>query len=296
MRYLVTGGAGAIGSRLVRRLLAELSTERVNVVDDLSSGYKWLLPEDARVDFEQLDVGRANLLIEPKTGVFHLAAHFANENSVDHPLADLQTNGAGTLRVLQAATAGKARFVAFSSAGCAAGHEDTPYQIHKSLGEAYCRYFSREVPTRVFRFHNSYGPGELPGQYRNVIPRWIWAAMHGEDLVVFRGGEDARDFVYVEDLVGVLVSARPDHGVVEIGTGSLTKTREVADLIVAKTKSRSRVVLTSGGRRWDHPGRPSATSGGFWTPLEEGLELTISWFEANYETVKRSLGEQESRK
>lgn len=286
--YLVTGGAGAIGSRLVRRLLEEPGTERVDIVDDLSSGHKWLLPEDARVGFEQLDVGRVDLSIEPETGVFHLAAHFANENSVDHPQADLLTNGMGTLRVLQAAAAAKAGFVAFASAGCAAGHEDTPYQIHKSLGEAYCRYFSREVPTRVFRFHNSYGPGELPGPYRNVIPRWIWAAMHGEDLVVFRNGEDARDFVYVDDLVGVLAPARAGYEVVEVGTGSLTKTRRVADLIVAKTKSRSRVVPTSAGRRWDHPGRSAGFSGRSWISVEQGIERTIAWFETNYEAIKGS--------
>lgn len=291
MRYLVTGGAGAIGSRLVRRLLAEPGTERVDVVDDLSSGYEWLLPEDARVGFEQLDVGRSDLSIEPGTGVFHLAAHFANENSVDHPQADLLTNGMGTLRVLQAAAEAKAAFVAFASAGCAAGHEDTPYQIHKTLGEAYCRYFSREVPTRVFRFHNSYGPGELPGGYRNAIPRWIWAAMHGEDLVVFRNGEDARDFVYVDDLVEVLsvIGQCPLSWVVEIGTGTLTKTLAVAELIVAKTKSQSRVVLTSAGRRWDHPGRPADASSRDWIFVEEGVEHTIAWFEENYDTIKRSV-------
>jgi nucleoside-diphosphate-sugar epimerase len=272
----------------VRLLLADPGTERVDVVDDLSSGHRWLLPEDARVRFEQLDVGCTDLSIEPETGVYHLAAHFANENSVDHPQADLLTNGMGTLRVLQTAAIAKASFVAFASAGCAAGHEDTPYQIHKSLGETYCRYFSREVPTRVFRFHNSYGPGELPGQYRNVIPRWIWAAMHDEDLVVFREGEDARDFVYVDDLVGVLVS-QTDCGVTEIGTGSLTKTRRVAELIVAKTKSHSRVVLTSEGRRWDHPGRPAASASGDQITLEEGLERTITWFKTNYEAVKKSV-------
>lgn len=289
MRYLVTGGAGAIGSRLVRQLLAEPGTEHVDVIDDLSSGHRWLLPEDERVGFDRADVGRADLSIGAETGVYHLAAHFANENSVDHPQADLLTNGMGTLRVLQAAVAAKARFVAFASAGCAAGHEDTPYQIHKSLGEAYCRYFSQEVPTRVFRFHNSYGPGELPGQYRNVIPRWIWAALHDEDLVVYRSGEDARDFVYVDDLVGVLISSK-GGGVTEIGTGLLTKTRRVAELIVAKTESRSRVVLTSGGRRWDHPGRPAPVTSAPRTDLEEGVERTIAWFRTNYETIKKSLG------
>lgn len=290
----MTGGAGAIGSRLVRRLLEDPDTERVDVVDDLSSGYRWLLPEDVRVGFEQLDVGRDDLSIEPGTGVYHLAAHFANENSVDHPQADLLTNGMGTLRVLQAAAGAKARFVAFASAGCAAGHEDTPYQIHKSLGEAYCRHFSGYVPTSVFRFHNSYGPGELPGPYRNVIPRWIWAAMHDEDLVVFRDGEDARDFVYVEDLVSVLLQT--GRGVVEIGTGHLTKTRNVAEMIVAKTESRSRVVVTSGGRRWDHPGRAAAATSTDQTAPEDGLDRTIAWFRANYEAIKGSLIRQENVK
>ncbi len=288
--YLVTGGAGAIGSRLVRRLLDDPATDRVDVVDDLSSGHKWLLPEDARVRFALLDVGREDLSIVPGTGVYHLAAHFANENSVDHPQADLLTNGMGTLRVLQAAAAAGARFVAFASAGCAAGHEDTPYQIHKSLGEAYCRYFSQELLTSVFRFHNSYGPGELPGQYRNVIPRWIWAAMHDEDLILYRGGEDARDFVYVDDLAGVLVATGPRGGVTEIGTGTLTKTRRVAELIVAKTNSRSRLVFLSVGRRWDHPGRAAAVVPSTpMTDLEEGLERTIAWFGANYEAVKKEI-------
>src|SRR5579871_5029303 len=107
---LVTGGAGAIGSRLVRRLLAE-GAKQVVVVDDLSSGYPWLLPEDNRVMLVNRDVCDLFALdIEIETPlVFHLAAFFANQNSVDHPLDDLHTNGRGTLTTLMWAAAKRAR-------------------------------------------------------------------------------------------------------------------------------------------------------------------------------------------
>src|SRR5437867_6871653 len=91
---LVTGGAGAIGSRLVRRLL-DSGADRVIVVDDLSSGYEWLLPDDCRLTFVERDVCDLPMLqIKARDPlVFHLAAFFANQNSVDHPFADLHTNG-----------------------------------------------------------------------------------------------------------------------------------------------------------------------------------------------------------
>lgn len=173
---VVTGGAGAIGSRLVRQVLAG-GAERVTVVDDLSSGYKWLLPDDARVRFLQGDIANPASLpddvAEPL--VFHLAAFFANQNSVNHPLDDLHTNGRGTVAVLGWAAARRARRVVYASAGCSiAGHGhdgairedmpvslhlDTPYQITKALGEFYCNYFDQYVPTARCRFFNSYGPG-----------------------------------------------------------------------------------------------------------------------------------------
>src|SRR3954464_560649 len=98
---VVTGGAGAIGSRVVRRLLADGAREVV-VVDNLTSGYRWLLPTDERIRFLELDVCHLldeGLRLEPPT-VFHLAAFFANQNSVDHPLDDLETNGRGILTTL----------------------------------------------------------------------------------------------------------------------------------------------------------------------------------------------------
>ena len=220
---VVTGGAGAIGSRLVRRVLAD-GAQRVTVIDDLSSGYEWLLPDDPRVTLVQRDVATladARDLAPEGSAIFHLAAFFANQNSVDHPTDDLHTNGLGTLAALMwAARSGAARVV-YASAGCSiAGHGvdapiredmpvsldlDTPYQITKALGEFYCNYFKSQVSTVRCRFFNSYGPGEVPGPYRNVIPNFIWKATQNEPLVITGTGTETRDFIFVDDLVDGLV-------------------------------------------------------------------------------------------
>lgn len=107
--FAVTGGAGAIGSRLMRHLLAKAATEKIFVYDDLSSGHRWLLPDDPRVEFREVDVADLRTLPEDLSAVFHFAAHFANQNSVDHPYEDLATNGLGTLRVLDAAARARKR-------------------------------------------------------------------------------------------------------------------------------------------------------------------------------------------
>jgi len=146
MTVVVTGGAGAIGSRLLRPLL-DRGTESVVVIDDLSSGYEWLLPKDPRLALIKSDVCDLLDLDLPSEVplVFHLAAFFANQNSVDHPRDDLRTNGLGTLTALMWAARHQARRFVYASAGCSiAGHDvdapvredmpvslalDTPYQI-----------------------------------------------------------------------------------------------------------------------------------------------------------------------
>src|SRR2546428_11672377 len=221
---LVTGGAGAIGSRLVSRLL-ERGAQRIAVIDNLSIGCKWLLPTDTRVEFTKGDVCDIFALLRDMESalVFHLAAFFANQNSVDHPRDDLHTNGKGTLTTLMWARDQRARVVVYASAGCSiAGHGveapiredmpvslhlDTPYQVTKALGEFYCNYFNEQVSTVRARFFNSYGPGEVPGFYRNVIPNFIWRALHGQPLIITGTGEETRDFIFVDDLVDGLVRA-----------------------------------------------------------------------------------------
>jgi nucleoside-diphosphate-sugar epimerase len=311
---VVTGGTGAIGSRLVRRLLDE-GAERVLVVDDLSSGYRWLLPDDARVQFVEQDVARLAdgcPRIESPI-VFHLAAFFANQNSIDHPLDDLHTNGEGTLAALLWARKNQARAFVYASAGCSiAGHGidapiredmpvslhlDTPYQITKALGEFYCNYFQASFPTVRCRFFNSYGPGEVPGAYRNVIPNFIWRALHDEPLIITGTGEEARDFIFVDDLVDGLVRAAGSPGAsglaINLGTGIQTRVLDLAQMIIEICESRSEIRFAP-RRVWDKSTHRQADISlaqktiGFRSTVEisEGMRRTVAWFRENFEQIE----------
>jgi UDP-glucose 4-epimerase len=314
---VVTGGAGAIGSRLVARLLV-LGADKVLVVDDLSSGYAWLLPSDPRVEHLRRDVCDLPAMdvaaMEPF--VFHLAAFFANQNSVDHPRDDLHTNGLGTLTALLWARQRKARALVYASAGCSiAGHGidgpihedmpvslhlDTPYQITKALGEFYCNYFAPDVPTVRCRFFNSYGPGEVPGPYRNVIPNFIWRALNDQPLIITGTGDETRDFIYVDDLVNGLLACCERPGArgqaINLGTGVQTRIGDLAEWIIDETRSHSRIEY--GPRRpWDKSLHREANIARARTLLDfqptvtvrQGLARTVAWFVTNREQIASSI-------
>jgi nucleoside-diphosphate-sugar epimerase len=249
----VTGGAGAIGSRLVRQLV---SRHQVLVLDDLSSGFIENL-RDLPVRFWRGSIVDEEILREVfaarPTVVFHLAANFANQNSVDYPQKDLLVNGMGTLKVLQQATdAGVRRFI-YSSSSCVYGDVagvaplsesirefslDTPYAVTKLLGEQYVRFFHEHhnLPTVILRFFNSYGPGEYPGKYRNVIPNFMYRALTGQPLVVTGTGEETRDFTFIGDTVAALRLAMDTSaaigGTFNVGSGRETSVRELAEMIL----------------------------------------------------------------
>ncbi len=314
---LVTGGAGAIGSRLVRRLL-DCGADRVVVVDDLSSGYEWLLPDDCRLTFVERDVCDLPILqIKARDPVvFHLAAFFANQNSVDYPFADLHTNGKGTLAVLTWAANNNAQRVVYASAGCSiAGHGidvpiredmpvslhlDTPYQITKALGEFYCNYFNQHVSTVRCRFFNSYGPGEVPGRYRNVIPNFIWNALNNEPLVITGTGDETRDFIFVDDLVQglILAATHPDAEgrAFNLGTGIETDILTLANTIVRACNSKSRIEFTA-RRPWDHSARRQADISLARSVLafnptvhtQRGIKQTLEWFIRERERIEASI-------
>src|SRR3990170_3102888 len=222
---LVTGGAGAIGSNLTRTI-AGLGAKIVIVLDNLSSAERWNIPSLSNVMFVEGDirdeVKLKRVFFEKPEYVFHLAAFFANQNSVNYPEIDLDVNGMGTLRLLEYSLFTGVKRLIYASSGCSIYGSSTPlplreefmsmnlsspYQITKMLGELYCNFFKNHHGLKVVkaRFFNSYGPGEVPGQYRNVIPNFIYWAVKGEALPITGTGEETRDFTYVGDIVDGLM-------------------------------------------------------------------------------------------
>ena len=315
---LVTGGAGAIGTNLTRRL-AELEAN-VILLDDLSSADRWNIPSLPRVLFVQGDildeVKLKRVFFEKPSIVFHLAAFFANQNSVDHPERDLEVNGMGTLRLLEYSTlTGLDRFV-YASSGCSiygssaplplkedfmSMHLSSPYQITKMLGELYCNFFTNhhDVPTVKARFFNSYGPGEIPGQYRNVIPNFIYWALRKRALPITGSGEETRDFTYVGDIVDGLLRCGTYDGIIgeefNLASGRETRIRDLADAINEATGNEAGVTLAA-RRKWDTKSRLLASIDkareqlGYIpsTEFDVGLKQTIDWFKENWEAISAS--------
>jgi nucleoside-diphosphate-sugar epimerase len=274
-RVLITGGAGCIGSNLVPALI-DSNVKKVVVLDDLSSSHRWNLPNHSKLEFIHGSVLNEEHLKSAFSAkpqyVFHLAAHFANQSSIDNPETDLLVNGLGTLKVLQySSLIGVERFV-FASSGCSVYgskaplplkedyislHLDTPYQINKLLGELYCNYFCNyyHLPVAIARYFNVYGPGEVPGKYRNVIPNFTWLAMHKKPLPITGTGEETRDYTFVEDIVdGTLrIGAFKEALGEAINLASETETRviDLANWINELTGNEAGIVFWP-RRDWDN--------------------------------------------
>ena len=315
---LVTGGAGAIGSNLTAALAN--AGAKVLVLDDLSSAERWNVPSLPEVLFAEGSILDEVLLkrvfLERPKVVYHLAAFFANQNSVDHPESDLQVNGMGTLRLLEYATlSGVDRFV-YASSGCGIYGADaplplreefmsmdlcSPYQITKTLGELYCNFFYNQYGLKVVkpRFFNSYGPGEVPGQYRNVIPNFIYWAMKGQPLPITGSGEETRDFTFVGDIVDALLKAGIAESAVgkefNLASGVETRIIDLAHMVNAATGNDAGVRFVS-RRKWDKKSRLLASIDRARelinyepkTDFEDGLGQTIEWFKDNWDSIESS--------
>jgi UDP-glucose 4-epimerase len=316
---LVTGGAGAIGSNLVRAL-GELGTRLVILLDDLSASEEWNVPSLSNVMFVKgdvtSDVDLKRVFNENPGIVFHLAAFFANQNSVDYPERDLQVNGFGILKVLEySRLVGLDRFV-YASSGCSiygsqaplplreefmSMNLSTPYQITKMLGELYCNFFHNHygLPVVKTRFFNSYGPGEVPGQYRNVIPNFIFWAMKGVALPITGTGEETRDFTYVGDLVDGLLRAGCFESAIgrefNLASGKETRIVDLADMVNEAVGNGAGVRYVR-RREWDTKSRLLASVDragdliGYEpkVPFEEGLQNTIHWFKDNWDLIEKA--------
>jgi len=315
---LVTGGAGAIGSNLVRAV-AGLKARTVVILDDMSAAYKWNVPSLANVLFVSGSVTDEVMLkrvfaMKPDI-VYHLAAFFANQNSVDYPQRDLITNGLGTLLVYQYAQLCRTERVVYASSGCSiygsaaplplkedfmSMHLTTPYQITKMLGELYGNFFHHHynLPIVKTRFFNSYGPGEVPGQYRNVIPNFIYYAMSGLQLPFTGSGEETRDFTFVGDLVDALLRAgyydRAIGQEMNIASGRETRILDMAERVNELTGNKAGIRRVE-ARVWDTKKRLLASVERAKDLLgyeprkdfDQGLRETVEWFRKNWEEIRR---------
>lgn len=319
-KILITGGAGAIGSNLTRKL-AEVGAGIVIILDDLSSSGKWNIPSHSNVLFVEGSVLDEILLkrvfFEKPDYVFNLAAFFANQNSVDHPERDLMVNGMGTLKMLEySSLVGVKRFI-YASSGCSIygsnnplpSIEDfmsmnlsSPYQITKMLGELYTNFFYNNygLPIVNTRLFNSYGPGEIPGQYRNVIPNFIYWAKKGYSLPITGNGDETRDFTYVEDIVdGLLRAGFYKEAIgesINIAAGSEVRIIDLANLINKITGNKAKIIYTN-RRKWDTKDRILASIDKAkklisYSPkmnFEEGIEKTVKWFDDNWDNIEKSV-------
>ncbi len=216
--FLVTGGAGFIGSHLVRFLLTR---GQVRVLDDFSSGtlenLDEVLPHIELIRGSVTDATLVQKAVEGCEVVFHLAAQVSVPLSLEQPVETFEVNLYGTQLLLEAARQTGVRRVVFASSAAVYGDAPrlpkretmvprpiSPYAWSKWYGELLCRDYGRvySVPTVSLRFFNVYGPRQNPcSQYAAVIPRWITAALTVRKPIVYGDGKQTRDFVYIDDLL-----------------------------------------------------------------------------------------------
>lgn len=314
----ITGGAGAIGSNLANAL-SDLVKNKIIILDDLSSSARWNIPNKHNIKFIYGSVTDDGILkhaysFRPNL-VFHLAALFANQNSIDHPEDDLMVNGMGTLKILQYANLTGVEKVIYASSGCSVYGKsplpliesftsldlDTPYQITKMLGETYCNFFRNFYGMKTIRcrFFNSYGPGEIPGGYRNVIPNFIYWALKGKPLPLTGTGEETRDWTYVGDIVdGLLRAGAMESAIGEamnLASGKENKVIDVANWINELTGNESGIVHVQ-RRKWDTKNRLLASIDKACklihyeaeTEFRKGLKNTVQWFKDNWDKIEAS--------
>jgi UDP-glucose 4-epimerase len=305
MNTLVTGGAGFVGSHVVDRLLA--AGDRVDIVDDLSTGRAALVPPDARLhvlDIRSERLAAVLAAVRPEV-VVHLAAQMDVRRSVADPLFDASVNVLGTLNLLECCRKVSVRRVVFASSGGAIyGDTDliptpedhperpaSPYGVAKLAGERYLAVWTTLTGATAFalRYANVYGPRQNPRGEAGVVAIFSARMLDGQPCVVNGDGEQTRDYVYVEDVAEATVRAvrRADlDGVANVGTGRETTVNQLYRCLatVAGITAPPRHGPAKAGeqRRSALDVARAATVLG-WTPrtsLEDGLGRTFAHFRA----------------
>jgi UDP-glucose 4-epimerase len=231
-QYVVTGGAGFIGSAIVRKLLEE-GARRVVAIDNLLTGRESNLEEvRSRIEFERADIRNYEAiapLIRGAAVVFHEAAIPSVPRSIDDPVPSHEVNIDGTFNVLRAARQGQAGRVIYAASSSAYGDTDvlpkvesmtprpkSPYALQKLMGEYYGSIFSGVygLETVSLRYFNVYGPRQDPSSaYSGVLSLFMKAVLDRQAPTIFGDGEHSRDFTFVEDVAELNLKAARAKGV-----------------------------------------------------------------------------------
>ena len=300
MNFLITGGAGFLGSALSNRLLRQ--GHHVRVLDDLSTGNPDAL--DPEIHFTRGDINdRPKLwtLLQDIDCVYHLAARVSVPESVLFPRDYNEVNVGGTATLMEAARdAGTPRVVLTSSGAVYGDQESTlmmedmsprplsPYAVSKLAAEWYVRTIGAlsGIETLILRIFNAYGPGQrIPPAHPPVIPSFIRQAKQNGTLIFHGDGNQTRDYVYVDDVVNALAAAATVQGmngkVINVGSGQDTSVRELARQVIDITGGKPEEVynprVTSGVSRMcaDITKAKEALNYVPMISLENGLRLTL---------------------
>lgn len=252
MKYLVTGGAGFIGSHLVQSLLSD---NDVVILDNFSTGFSNNLdcvnnsPRLKIFSGSITDYETVSSVLDGVDGIFHLAALASVPRSIQDPLSSHEANATGTLTILKAAYDSGVRKVVCASSSSVYGDTEvlpkyeemtprplSPYAVSKLSGEYYCDVFTRNygIQTVSLRFFNVYGPRQNPDSpYAAVIPRFISSLLSGDQPQIFGDGTQTRDFTYVQDVVdaNILAMNSSRNGVYNIAAGNRVSILGLLDII-----------------------------------------------------------------
>jgi UDP-glucuronate decarboxylase len=301
MRFLISGGAGFLGSHLIEYL----RDHEIVVVDDFSTAKYFELYSNVKLIKEKIENFNTN---EKFDYVIHLAARPSLEDYTKYPVETMLSNSLGTYRTLEIARKSDAIYMYTSSSEVYGNAEIIPtpedywgkvnpigirscYDESKRFSEALIMSYYREygLDVRIQRPFNVYGPRlREDGSYGRVVSRFIYQALKGEDITIYGDGKQTRAFLYVEDWVEATLKMLFTKGlkgeVINIGSDKETRIIDLANMIITLTGSKSKIRYLP--PRPDDPPRRAADISKAkrllnWEPkisLEEGLKKTIEWF------------------
>ncbi len=310
-KFLVTGGAGFIGSNLADWLASDES-HQVTVVDNVSTGFERYVAKNPKIKFIKADANKHNeikAIFENGNFdyVYHYAAVVGVGRTLKHPIKVLE-DIEGIKNVLELSHETGVRRVLYSSSSEVYGepvelpqHEETtplnsrlPYAVVKNIGESYLRSYKQEkkLDYTIFRFFNTFGPRQSSDF---VISKFLDAALKGNDITIYGDGGQTRTFCYIDDNVEATINAIRDESmideVVNIGNDKEVTIKELADIIIKVTGSSSKIVHLPPLKEGDMTRRqPDITKmkrllKRDMRPLEDGLKKLITYKKSEHEAL-----------